>query len=283
MRFYRFWHCRKETINGLTVNFKAGSNDSPEAAALLTEEKISLYRQFANGETPEAQKAALKMKLHPADKDIYEVPIFEELIRIIDDRNIITRNKYGALILNSEDHAFLDIDLDAFLPAPGLKERFLQFLGKVPRLSKAERLEQFIRQCINEKFPYKPFRLYRTANGFRLLTPAKGDANSSVMAEIMQDFRCDPLYTTLCAKQNCFRARLTPKPRRMKMKTALKFLWPPVPEQQSAKELWLKEYADCSEKYKTCSLLGEFGPPLNSPVIGIHDELCKCGTDLPLA
>ncbi|MBE6385152.1 MAG: hypothetical protein E7048_05755 [Lentisphaerae bacterium] len=283
MRIYRFWNCRCEKINGLTVRFKAGSNDSPEAAALLTEEKIALYRQFANGETPEAQKAALRMKLYPAGKDIYEVPIFEELIRTVDDRNIITRNRYGALVLNSEDHAFLDIDFDAYLPALGLKDRFLQFLGKVPRLSKAERLEQFIRQCINEKFPYTSFRLYRTANGFRLLTPAKGDANSAVMAEIMQDFHCDALYMTLCAKQNCFRARLTPKPRRIKMKTALKFLWPPVPEQQSAKELWLKEYAACSEKYKSCSLVAEFGPPINSPVVGIHDEICKCGENLPLA
>lgn len=283
MRIYRFWNCRCETINGVTVHFRAGSNDSPEAAALLTEEKIALYRQFANGETPEAKKAALRMKLYPAGKDIYEVPIFEELIRTVDDRNIITRNRYGALVLNSEDHAFLDIDFDAYLPALGLKERFLQLLGKVPRLSKAERLEQFIRQCINEKFPYTSFRLYRTANGFRLLTPAKGDANSAVMAEIMQDFRCDALYMTLCAKQNCFRARLTPKPRRIKMKTALKFLWPPVPEQQSAKELWLKEYAACSEKYKSCSLVAEFGPPINSPVVGLHDEICKCGENLPLA
>ncbi len=283
MRIYRFWNCRCETINGVTVHFRAGSNDSPEAAALLTEEKIALYRQFANGETPEAKKAALRMKLYPAGKDIYEVPIFEELIRTVDDRNIITRNRYGALVLNSEDHAFLDIDFDAYLPALGLKERFLQLLGKVPRLSKAERLEQFIRQCINEKFPYTSFRLYRTANGFRLLTPAKGDANSAVMAEIMQDFRCDALYMTLCAKQNCFRARLTPKPRRIKMKTALKFLWPPVPEQQSAKELWLKEYAACSEKYRSCSLVAEFGPPINSPVVGLHDEICKCGENLPLA
>ena len=75
MRIYRFWNCRCETINGVTVHFRAGSNDSPEAAALLTEEKIALYRQFANGETPEAKKAALRMKLYPAGKDIYEVPI----------------------------------------------------------------------------------------------------------------------------------------------------------------------------------------------------------------
>ena len=70
MRIYRFWDCRCETINGVTVHFKAGSNDSPEAAALLTEEKIALYRQFANGGTPEAQKASLRMKLDPAGKDI---------------------------------------------------------------------------------------------------------------------------------------------------------------------------------------------------------------------
>lgn len=284
MRIYRFWNCRKEEINGLTVHFKAGSNDSPEAAAALTEEKIAIYRQYALSGAPDARAAAeLKRKLWQGNKEKYETPICEEITQSIDSRNIITRNRYGALVLNSEDHAFLDIDLDTPLPFAGIKTFLLQLIGKLPKKSRAQQLEELIRQVINSRFPYTPFRLYRTANGFRLLTPAKGEANSRLMEEMMQYFRCDPLYMTLCARQNCFRARLTPKPRRMGMKTALKFRFPFCEEEKNERKKWLTEYNTRSENYKTCTLAAVFGADLNTPVVKIHDELCKCGSDLPLA
>ena len=284
MRIYRYWESKTEIINGLTVYFKAGSNDSREAAAALIEEKAAFCRQCAAGGTPDPRiQAELRKKLWQGCGEKYEVPICEELVQSIDRHNLITRNRYGALVLNSEDHAFFDIDLDAPLPSEGFKKTFLQFLGLAPKPSREERLKELICQCIRTYFPYTSFRLYRTANGFRLLTPARDEANSSRMQEMMQIFRCDPLYMTLCARQNCFRARLTPKPRRMKMKTAQKFTYPPKVDSAAEKEMWLKEYACRSENHKTCTLVAVFGAEFDSPTVKLHDELCKCSTALPLA
>jgi hypothetical protein len=277
MRIYRFWDCRTQTFDGQTVRFKAGSNDSPEAAAALVDEKIALYRQFRNSPNDKALR-----EVHQFTGS-YETPVCEELIEEIDARNIITRNRYGALVLNSEDHAFLDIDFDAPLPSPGFKRKFLELIGCCPRRTPEERLSERIRQLISDRFPYKPFRLYRTFKGFRLVTPAAAAASSQLTAEMMQLFLCDPLYMTLCAKQNCFRARLTPKPRRMKMKTALKFSFPYPAEQDFERLDWLNSYELTAERFRTCALIAEFGPPWDSPVIRKHDEICKCSMPLPLA
>lgn len=277
MRIYRFWDCRTQTFDGQTVRFKAGSNDSPEAAAALVDEKIALYRQFRNSPNDKALREAHQFT------GTYETPVCEELIEELDPHNIITRNRYGALVLNSEDHAFLDIDFDTYLPTPGLIQKFLELIGRCPRRTPEERLLERLRQRINDRFPYKSFRLYRTFKGFRLVTPAPAEACSNLMAETMAFFLCDPLYMTLCAKQNCFRARLTPKPRRMKMKTALKFTFP-YPEEQNSERLdWLNSYEQTAEKFRTCALIAEFGPPWDSPVIRKHDEICKCSMPLPLA
>jgi hypothetical protein len=277
MLIYRFWNCRTENFDGQEVRFKAGSNDSPEAAAALVEEKIALFRQFR--QSPNDREFVQRHQYTGS----YETSICEELVEKIDDRNIITRNRYGALVLNSEDHAFFDIDFDAPLPRETFKRKFLELIGKLPRRTPEERLFEKIRQLINDRFPYKSFRLYRTFKGFRLVTPASAEASSQEMAAMMTAFLCDQLYMTLCAKQNCFRARLTPKPRRMKMKTALKFTFP-YPEEQNSERLdWLNSYEQTAEKFRTCALIAEFGPPWDSPVIRKHDEICKCSMPLPLA
>ena len=100
---------------------------------------------------------------------------------------------------------------------------------------------------------------------------------------MMTAFLCDQLYMTLCARQNCFRARLTPKPRRMKMKTAQRFPFPYPAEREQERLEWLKEYDHKSEQFQTCLLIGEYGAPLDTPVIRKHDEICKCSMPLPLA
>ena len=273
MRIYKFWHAFTEEINGFKVNFKAGSDISPEDAAARAQEKKRRYEQHASG-LLESQK-----------KESYEVAICEEIVEYQDEKNVITRNRYGALVLNSTELAFMDIDFDGYLPPPktDFKSWLLQLLGKLPKPSREERFGEVIRKCISEKYPYSSFRLYRTSKGYRLVTPAKGEAASEKIQEMMKSFFCDELYRTLCLKQNCFRARLTPKPRRMKMKTAMGFAFPFAESEREAREKWLAEYESKRENYRTCKLVAEFGSPIKSAALQKHDEMCKCSFELPLA
>ncbi|MBQ9754745.1 MAG: hypothetical protein IJV93_08355 [Lentisphaeria bacterium] len=283
MRIFRYWHICTEKNGELTVHFKAGSNESLEDAVSLAEEKRKVWR-CCYEQLPGALEAAaaLRAKLKGGAENEYEAPICEEIIETIDSANIITRNRYGALVLNSTDCAFLDIDFNASLPFPGFKVWFKElFSGK--RKSAEEKIREHIISIINEKYPFRSFRLYRTAGGFRLLTDARKSANSPESAGMMTDFCCDPLYATLCGRQNCFRARLTPKPRRIKVKTALKFKFPCSEEETQEKERWLELYGERSKGFRSCVLIKTFGPEMNSAAVQRHDELCRCSAELPLA
>lgn len=91
----------------------------------------------------------------------------------------------------------------------------------------------------------------------------------------MKDFHADYLYDALCVKQNCYRARLTPKPYRIKQKR-IKVMYPvrSTAEQDQLGD-WIKEYRDKSSRYSTCHLVKEFGKVEMNSVIAYHDRWAK--------
>ena len=131
------------------------------------------------------------------------------------------------------------------------------------------RIEALLSQSENSDLG---FRLYKTAAGFRLavegrrLEPGGKRANA-----LMRIFNADHLYANLCVSQKCYRARLTPKPSRMKMKR-----YDDTPS-------WVDEYDRRRQDYAVCRFVCAKGRRLDSPAIVLHDEKTMCGSGLSLA
>ena len=283
MKFYRYWHITEKEICGARARFRAGSDESPEQAALFAERKSEFYRRFADPAlTPPSPEELAAFRKESTGSSEYEPAICEEVISELDKHNVVTRNRYGALVLNSEDHAFLDIDFDN-CPRAGLTERLRMFFGLAPRKTPEERLFELLRQAVNDRLPYTPVRLYRTFKGFRMLLKTDRPAESSSMQELMKRLFCDSVYASFCALQKCYRARLTPKPRRIRMNTALKFSFPYDETQTDERLAWLEAYERRSAGYAVCRLVKSFGPEMNTEVTAYHDRLCGVGSDKPLA
>ena len=270
MKIYHFISEKVTVINGVTVRFRAGSGRSQEHADEVLRAKEETYRSFLQGG-----------KEKPPRDDDYEVPITEELCETLDEHNAVTRNRYGARVLNTDELLFLDID-----EAP---LRFREWAGRligrpVPDV-KTRILERIEELAEKPEFDGIGFRVYETCRGVRLLLSidAKSFLRSPEMVPLFRKFGADPLYRDLCIRQNCCRARLTPKPARIGMKTLLKFRFPYKEEEREAIRQWLAEYEKKSADYAVCRLAARFGKRFTSPAVEFHDRITKAETRLPLA
>src|SRR5690606_8392641 len=63
------------------------------------------------------------------------------------------------------------------------------------------------------------YRIYETHNGYRVIVTGREMAPADPAVQAMcRAMNCDALYVKLCLKQDCFRARLTPKPSRIRQR-----------------------------------------------------------------
>jgi hypothetical protein len=98
----------------------------------------------------------------------------------------------------------------------------------------------------------------------------------------MEEFHCDPLYMTICQKQDCFRARLTPKPYRMNIRR-YKVPFPREGEDAEFKG-WLADYERESRNFNVCRFIEQVGPRhAVSDSVHIHDEITGANFRQPLA
>lgn len=266
MKFYKYWV--KETAT-LQVNGEpqkstcfGGSNISMEDARLNAKEKLQKVQARINGSSEQEEE--------------YQVSIREEIITTIDEHNIITRNRYGALVLNSENTCFVDID------EPRLS--FWQSLFGHGKHSKKELIIQMI-----EKKAAKPplnalnYRIYETHSGIRLIISGKPLQPSSAESKaLLKAFNSDWLYQILCVKQDCYRARLTPKPYRIKCK-AHRVTFPRDQEQQSLLEQWVKSYEQHSAKFGVCKFVKQIGDEIPNKIIKFHDAETRAYKSIKLA
>jgi hypothetical protein len=91
----------------------------------------------------------------------------------------------------------------------------------------------------------------------------------------------------LCRSQQCFRARLTPKPWRCGH-SANTVAWPRETDDQRARfERWNAEYVNRQSKYATCRFLDTIGTPQlrdeTETIVDIHDRTTRCHDALELA
>lgn len=196
-------------------------------------------------------------------------------------RALLTRNRYGAVILNAEQLFFADLDLEP----PGLWDRFLHLFGRPlpePEAAAMRTLEAF---CLGN--PQWSFRVYRTFKGLRLMAPhAPQDPASDSTQAIQRQLGSDRLFIHLCRYQKSFRARLSPKPWRIGLPRPEAFPREDA-EAESRFRLWLTSYQRAAEAHATCRFIKTLGSGQIDPRFGalvrLHDDQTRALTALPLA
>ncbi|HRE49261.1 MAG TPA: hypothetical protein PLD47_16160, partial [Aggregatilineales bacterium] len=199
---------------------------------------------------------------------------------------LITRNAYGAQVLNAANAMFIDID---FPDSANTTPRRGLFRKPSPVVSHEEAAVQKVRLWAAGR-PDLGIRVYRTFGGLRCLVtshlfhPADRDALA-----ILQALESDPLYIRLCQAQACFRARLTAKPWRMGIKPppfGCVYPWE-TPSAETTFRGWEKTYQQSSQQYAACHYLVHLGPgsvhPEIEPILKWHDNTACSRQNLPLA
>jgi hypothetical protein len=268
MRVFKFWNIAETTVlidgEEKSISCFGGSNHSESDA--LTDGHGRLE--------------AVKRRIAGIEKSKgldYEADIREEPILWIGSQDVVTRNRYGAEVLNSTSCIFVDIDEPVFRiwqifrrtrSREQKKHTILEFVGR--RLKKPD-LNGF------------GIRVYETHSGIRLILEGKAmDPRSKDSKNLLRSFHADRLYSALCRKQNCYRARLTPKPYRIKMKP-LRLLYPYEEKDRNRIEDWIREYNSKSLSFSSCRLVQVLGSDSPSPVVQYHDERTRAQSTLPLA
>jgi hypothetical protein len=226
-----------------------------------------------------AEKVNRKIRGEKHLFDEYEAEIREEILQILDDHSAITRNRYGAQVLNAETLLILDIDK----PKGGGGGLAGLFKKKETRSPKEQIFDSVRELAASPQYKDYGFRLYETYQGARVIVLGRDfDARAAETRKIMDEFHCDPLYVTLCVKQGCFRARLTPKPYRMKMRRhQVQF-----PRQENDPELqaWLADYERESRSFNTCRFIEHVGAKQSlNDIVQLHDEISGANFRQPLA
>lgn len=245
-----------------------------------------------------AARKIVQKWLQGADLDKYgygTAPLREEVIERVCDEGgeligAVTRNAYGSLVLNTSRVMFVDIDFPGISVGEGLKYFFARLFGRAgpsPESNREQQAQDKLRRFLDER-PDWGVRVYRTQAGLRVLvTHALFDPQSDQTRALLEQFGCDPLYVRLCKAQECFRARLTPKPWRCgHYANTLKY---PFENADHAEQFarWNADYATRQKGYATCRCLGTLGNGVVAPqverIIEFHDYATRCNEPLPLA
>jgi hypothetical protein len=239
-----------------------------------------------------AASAKLQWRRHLSnqgeDEEYYgEYGRLEEVIRInaCDTLDaVITRNHYGCTILNANRALFIDVDVDIDGSRSPYRRRKP---SKDPFRIDPSKVLGDLRVVLASETG-QGFRIYRTAAGFRVLaTSHPFEPECDDAQRLMKSVGSDWHFSRLCASQNCFRARLTPKPWRCGVSR------PPNPyprysgEQQRCFDAWLAEYEHACHDRATCQFLEHVGlTPVHkqvSPIVEFHDRHTRALEALPLA
>lgn len=234
--------------------------------------------------------------------------VYEEPVEYFPELELInTRNTYGAMCLNVSNVMFLDIDdSDLWKALPKSKEIMMvtkpakgfwgRLFGKTiqeeqviekPLIKSFDFLEQRFADFIKQH-PEVSFNLYRTAAGYRVIVlHSLFEIDAPQVPLYFEHFFVDELYAKLCFSQQCYRARLTPKPWRMGGELEGRGSYRFCKSDENSKAQWLSLYQDKSQYYATCHFVKKFGSALSHPkierVVALHDERTQAHSLLPLA
>ncbi|MCH9696421.1 MAG: hypothetical protein K0U72_18035 [Gammaproteobacteria bacterium] len=322
-----YWAEARErvVVDGKTRTYKrmGWSNDSDEDAHRKAKERLAEAIADAHrGEN--VRRVDRNVPYNGAEG----LPIREEIISRRGD-SVITRNAYGAACLNTPDVMFADVDVDepstllyswtafglfvaaAFLTRSNcdcdsepyfvaiilagifLSGLFGSWIGRVVSFFGTDRFEAALAkiEAFAEKNRRWILRVYRTPNGYRVLAMHNTfDPVSGTAQDFMKSIGGDPLYALMCRNQNCFRARLSPKPWRIGVRQHMRprpGVWPIAEERMSERRRWVRMYEKESAGFAACRYEKTFGSGIPSrkceEVRRLHDDLCRADSDLPIA
>jgi len=246
------------------------------------------------------------------------IPIREE---------VISRNSYGALCLNTPDVLFADIDFEhdvsftvsviafvvlssfasvaallfqvwffqswvafavgifiALILTPMLAGLLNKVIQRISGGPEAKALEQ-IKKVSSENAELH-LRLYRTPMGYRvLLMNDTYSPTSEAAINLLKDLQSDNIYIQMCKNQDCFRARVSPKPWRIgvdRLKPS-PGVWPIKAERLRERVRWVGMYEKKARSYSSCHYVLDLGSDKVHKkaefVRKIHDEMCKVTND----
>lgn len=245
------------------------------------------------------------------------IPIREEVVARHGDV-VISRNSYGALCLNVADVLFADIDCESEVPFSISAISFF-LLSAVSifvaldmsswgwlfgLLLSAYALTPFVADIIHksvlrlkggaeqkvlnnihqvsEENPDLHIRLYRTPLGYRvLLMNGIYEPGADASISILESLKSDRVYIQMCRNQNCFRARVSPKPWRIGVERLgpRPGVWPIKPGRLEDRARWIKAYEESSINYSSCHFLVKLGSNKVHEkaefVRQLHDDMCK--------
>lgn len=254
------------------------------------------------------------------------VPIREEIVSREGD-TVVTRNSYGARCINTPNVFFADIDFQykssfrfalatfvvlllcaaavgwvtsskavfgglvivALFAASTLANRlhglYMLAKGGVQQAARKRVIDFSISN------PAWNFRLYRTPAGLRVMaTHRTFSPDDPEVSRCFTALGTDPVYALMCLRQQCFRARVSPKPWRIGIESHLKprpGVWPVSPAHLPGRAVWVAEYEAAAESFAACAYLESVGSGVVNinvaPVQQLHDALCKASEKLPIA
>lgn len=317
-------HHHRGRRRSITVRRFGWSDDSDVAAQAHAEQraKEALERVIAGETLPRNERAV-------AYNGSDGMPIREEIVER-DGDTVLTRNGYGAICLNTPDVLFADIDfhdrpgrglalastvllgLAAFNALYGVLGMGLGAsagLGAVIGLvfgyafgmvllrgwiAVGGGAEARARRKIAAFVAARPewrAHLYRTPAGLRLLaTHRRFDPRSPEVQACFEALDVDPAYARMCRNQNCFRARVSPKPWRIglsRIRPPRSAAWRPEFAEQPQRQAWIEAYDRRAAGHAACRHLGTLGQGAPDPqaeaVRSLHDTLCQADSGKPIA
>jgi hypothetical protein len=268
---------------GPYVGFGWSLGDPAEARAMATRRALGVRAWV---EDPEG-RADPEGDYYPTDGSVLREVVLEEggagAVRWA-----VTRNRYGAEVLNVDGMAILDVDVPARRVVVEPTGFFGRLFGRpTVRWERDDPAEVLARLRATLDGCGLGGRVYETAAGFRVLVTSEVLSwDAPRFRELLEATGSDPLYATLCRRQECCRARLTPKPWRLGFRGpdtgTVPTPWAPDPV--PAWREWLVRYRERSAGRSTARHLADFGPtgvvPELVDVVARHD---RCVGDGELA
>jgi len=219
-------------------------------------------------------------------------PLREEVVERIGDgpEAVVSRNRYGALVLNTARLGFVDVDFDEVREPQRPRWLLFQvmFGASAPRAAEKPASDPVepLRRWVGAE-PGRGARVYRTAAGLRFLITAPAlEPGDEETDRILAGLGCDPVYRRLCRAQRSFRARLTPKPWRCRCRLPPGGF--PRAGEPAEREFgrWREEYERRSGRFATCRFVEALGEPGEGRVrslVELHDARTRAGAEVDLA
>lgn len=268
MKFAKYWAWCWQEVDPVFFGFArlriwGASNESQEAAQLAANQRRDKQAGFFIAE--------------PHDASQYEYwtgYVREQVLQQIEHNGelvaVVTRNHYGAEVLNCERILIGDIDIK---PASSF-DKLLRWLGR-PIRNKAYYLQAI--KDFQQKYNHIALLVYETYGGLRFIVTSEFIEPESDQAKLLFNaLNVDPLYKILCQRQKCFRARLTPKPWRLGVaRPELRFPYESERQEQAFNE-WLDNYQRACKGYGVLKLVARLGntsvPAAIDRVLAVHDR-----------